>query len=102
MTIEKLALVSYPALLLVIVFFVRQWMDAVVVGQRETRAAIERYEEKQRTCQITLATTYRTKIEAEKSWAAHLVTEAVQDVKLGDLTSRVVKLEATCSTRHGE
>lgn len=95
MTLDSLALVTYPALLLVLAYFVKRWMD-------DLKTTVERYGEQQRTCQLSLATTYRTKTDAEKSWAAHLLTEAVQDVKLNDLTSRVVKLEAQCSTRHGD
>ena len=95
MTLDNLALVTYPALLLVLAYFVKRWMD-------DLKSTVKEYGDQQRTCQLALATTYRTKSDADRAWTSHLVAEAVQDVKLSDLTSRIVKLEAHCESRHGD
>lgn len=94
MTLDNIALVTYPGLLLILAFFVRSWMADI-------KRAIEKYSEQQRLCQLSLATTYRTREEAEKAWASHMANEAAQDAKIGNLTTRVVKLEAQCDARHG-
>lgn len=74
------------ALVVALWFFIRKWMD-------EIKKAIEKYSEQQRLCQLSLATTYRTRGEAEKAWAQHIAEEADQDRLIDDIKSRVTRLE---------
>lgn len=79
MTLDSLALVTYPVLLVIAGFLIKNWIkdfkDSVKTFQvtmvdtvKELKVLIEKYSENQRICQLSLATTYRTKAEAEKDW----------------------------------
>jgi len=94
-TLDNLALVTYPVLLVVLAFFVRKWMDDI-------KKAIEKYSEQQRLCQLSLATTYRTRAEAERAWAQHILEEAEQDRVIDDLKTRVARIEERIPARVGQ
>lgn len=86
LNLADLALVTYPALLGVAMYFCKRWMDNV-------STKIDKYGDQQRVCQLSLVTTFRTKTEAEKEWGRHLDDESEQDKRIDDLHTRVTRLE---------
>lgn len=79
MTLDSLMLGTYSVLLVVVGFLIKNWIKdfkesvktfqvTMVDTVKELKNLIERYSENQRICQLSLATTYRTKAEAEKDW----------------------------------
>lgn len=79
MTLDSLALVTYPVLLVIAGFLIKNWIKdfkesvktfqvTMVDTVKELKNLIEKYSDNQRICQLSLATTYRTKAEAEKDW----------------------------------
>lgn len=125
MTLDSLALVTYPVLLVVVGFLIKNWIkdfkesvkvfqDTVVDTIKELKKLVEKYSDNQRECQLSLATTYRTKAEAEKDWREFklevdkdwrdMKTEQSEHHKaiyahIDELNTRLSKAEARCRER---
>lgn len=82
--IATLALISYPALLGLLAFFMKRWIDRL-------EKIIERLVENQNTCQLSLAKTYRSKAEAEAD-------SARQWSKIDDHGNRITRIETILET----
>lgn len=62
---QEIAIWLNPILIVVVAFFIKRWMDGIT-------ASMKVYSEQQRQCQLSLATTFRTKADAkddsDKQW----------------------------------
>jgi hypothetical protein len=77
--VATLALISYPALLGLLAFFMKRWIDRL-------EKIIEKMVDTQNVCQVTLAKTYRTKSEAEAD-------SSRQWLKIDDHGNRLTRVE---------
>lgn len=77
--VSTVALVSYPALLGLLAFFMKRWIDRL-------EKIIEKLVDNQNVCQLSLAKTYRTKAEAESD-------STRQWTKIDDLGNRMTRVE---------
>lgn len=115
MNLADLALVTYPVLLVIAGFLIKNYVkdfkesvkdfqSTMTAAVKELKMLIERYAEMQRLCQLSLAANYRTKAESEKDWK-DLRMEQVENrramyTRLDDMNARLIAVEIGCGERH--